>query len=50
MIKGYIGEVVQDELGNNTIEIRSEHLRIMGWDEEALLQWMVDEELLNDKD
>jgi len=40
----YVGEVVVDLDGNNAIQVKSEHLKRMGWNEQELLNWMQEEE------
>jgi len=41
----YIGHVVEDEeTGELLLELPTELLGSMGWDEETLLEWLIEEE------
>lgn len=40
----YIGEVVEDEDGELSIELPVQMLNQMGWDEHTLLEWIIEEE------
>lgn len=42
----YIGEVIETDDGELVIEIPSEIINQMGWDEQTLLEWLVEEEQL----
>ena len=40
----YIGEVVEQDDGELAIQIPIDMLNQMGWDEQTLLEWLIDEE------
>jgi len=40
----YLGEIVTDLDGSLAVQIRADHLKQMGWDEQTLLEWMIEEE------
>jgi len=40
----YIGEVVEGEDGELDIQLPVELINQMGWDEDTLIEWIVDEE------
>jgi len=45
MSDNYIGHVVQDgDTGELLLELPTELLGSMGWDEETLLEWLIEEE------
>lgn len=41
----YLGEIVTDLDGSLAVQIRADHLKQMGWDEQTLLEWMIEEEI-----
>ena len=40
----YIGEVVEDMDGNLCVELPVDMLWQMGWDENSLLEWIIEED------
>lgn len=40
----YLGEVVEQEDGEFAVQLPINMLNQMGWDEQTLLEWMIDEE------
>lgn len=40
----YLGEVVEQEDGELAIQLPINMLNQMGWDEQTLLEWLIDEE------
>ena len=50
MQNNYIGEVVEDEDGETMIQLPIELLGQMGWDEQTLLEWIIDEEAITLKE
>lgn len=46
MQNNYIGEVVESEDGETMIQLPIELLGSMGWDEQTLLEWIIEEETI----
>ena len=40
----YIGEVIEDDDGNLCVELPINMLGQMGWDEQSLLEWLIEED------
>lgn len=46
MQNNYIGEVIEGEDGETMIQLPIELLGSMGWDEQTLLEWIIEEETI----
>jgi len=40
----YIAEVVEDDNGELMLQFTADMLKQMGWDEQTLLEWVIEEE------